>query len=54
MKAEVIREFRGTPDNANSERGIAVGEILYGALAEQAVKDGNAKEVATPKGKAKR
>ena len=53
MKAQVVKEFRGTPDNASSERGIAVGEVLYGDLAAEAVKDGNAKEIAAPKGKTK-
>lgn len=53
MKAEVTTEFRGTPDNATSERGIAVGEIIYGDLAKQAVKAGNAKEIAPAKGKTK-
>lgn len=51
MKAEVIKEFRGTPDNATTERGIAVGEIIYGDLAKQAVKAGNAKKVAAGKAK---
>jgi hypothetical protein len=55
MKAEVTKEFRGTPDNATSERGIAVGEIIFGEFAKAAVKAGNAKEASDKpaKGKAK-
>lgn len=49
MKAEVTKEFRATPDNASSERGIAVGEIIHGDLAAAAVKAGNAKEVGSSK-----
>jgi len=53
MKAEVTKEFRGTPDNANSERGIAVGEVIYGKLARAAVEAGSAKEIGgEPKEKA--
>lgn len=42
MRAEVTKEFVGQPDNHDFPRGIAVGEILYGALAEAAVAAGNA------------
>lgn len=44
MKATVIREFRGQGDHDAHERFFAVGETIFGRLAESAVKDGNAEE----------
>lgn len=43
MKATVTKEFKGQGDHDSTERYFVVGETIYGALAEQAVKDGNAK-----------
>lgn len=42
MRAEVTKEFVGQPDNHDLPRGIAVGEILYGKLADEAVRLGRA------------
>lgn len=42
MRAEVTKEFVGQPDNHDLPRGIAVGEILYGRIAEEAVRLGRA------------
>lgn len=44
MRATVIKEFRGKGDHDTTERYFAEGETIYGALAEQAIKDGNAEQ----------
>lgn len=48
MRAIVTKEFRGIGDHDKSERYFAVGEVIYGALADLAVKDGNADEDGAP------
>lgn len=44
MRAEVTQSFKGRADGHPDERFFAPGEIIYGALAKQAVADGNADE----------
>jgi len=59
MKATVTKEFRGQGDHDAHERYFTVGETVFGALADAAVKAGNAEEdgakpaPAAKKGKAK-
>lgn len=48
--AEVTKDFKGRADHDVAERFFAPGEIIHGELADQAVKDGNAKPVAAKKG----
>lgn len=43
MRAIVTKEFRGIGDHDKSERFFAVDEVIYGNLAADAVKAGNAK-----------
>jgi len=44
MRALVIKESLGTPDNDATARYFPVGEVIYGDLAETAVRDGWAEE----------
>lgn len=48
MRAIVTKEFRGIGDHDRSERYFVPGEVIYGALADVAVKDGNAEEDGAP------
>ena len=46
MKAVVVKSFPGRPDNEAASRTIAVREIITGELADVAVENGWAEEVA--------
>lgn len=54
MKAKVTREFRGQGDHDTTERYFALDETIYGALAEAAVKAGNAVKEAAAAPRAKK
>lgn len=49
MKAKVIKEFSGRPDNQPSARVIKVGEVVEGELAAVAMEQGWAKADAPEK-----